>query len=122
MKEELKIFDYFKLILLNIIVALVIALSAVGFVYADGVDDPNFYRDFNPKDPTPPSKYNKIAPPGWYEKQYHYGNVNPIPSIDCGYTRKGCQANIPEPTELLLLSSGIAALCTWRKIKNKNPG
>jgi hypothetical protein len=120
MKEPLTTFDYMKLLLLNVIVALVIALAAVGFVYADGVDDPNFYKDFNPNDPNPPAKYNKIAPPGWRVKQYHYGNVHPIPNVDCSYTRKGCnQANIPEPSELLLLSAGIAGLCAWRKIKNK---
>jgi hypothetical protein len=117
MKKQLTIFDYTKLLLLNLIIAFVIAIAAVGFVYADGVDDPNFYKDFNPSNPAP--KYEKFAPPGWRSRQYHYGNVQPIPNDGCGYSKKACEATIPEPTDLLLLSAGISGLCAWRKIKNK---
>lgn len=108
--KQLTIFDIVKLIVLNIIVASIIALACVGFVYADGVDDPNFYRDFNPNNPHP--KYEFFAPPEWRQHQQY--NVQPIPSGSHYWRRI---ANIPEPTELLLLSTGMVGLCAWRRFK-----
>lgn len=96
----------------------ILLLIIAGSVKADGVDDPNFYRDFNPNNPS--KKYEFFAPPAWKAKQWYNGNVQPLPNAGCVYSWQGCNriaANIPEPSELLLLSVGAAAMCAWRRFK-----
>ena len=99
---------YFKLMAINLIVALVIAISIVGFAVADGIDDPNFYKDYD----SMPYKYHKsVAPP-----EYH------APVTPCLYSWEGCNevkpqvATVPEP--YLLLMTGVGLILTLVKFND----
>jgi len=99
-----------KLLLANLFVASVIALSIVGFAKADGVDTPGFYDDFN--EYTPHDKYEFFAPPDYKHKKLVH------PEYDCYEKEVADQIkNVPEPEQLLMLVSGIALFTAWRTLK-----
>lgn len=98
--------------------ALMLLISTAAI--ADGVDDPNFYNDFDPNDPNPPAKYDKIAPPQWTIKRQNYGNVQPLPDRDCIWTWTGCNripAPIPEPSIIALIALGVINLFLFKKLR-----
>jgi hypothetical protein len=97
--------------------ALLIALILCTNAQADGVDDPNFYRDFNPANPD--KKYQFFAPPAWKANQWHHGNVQPLPTR-CVYSWDNCNqapAQIPEPRITALLMLAAINFFLYRKIR-----
>jgi len=109
---------YIYLLLCNMLVATVIAIAVVGFVKADGVDDPNFYRDFDYCFETSMQnnrqvcrKYDSLGNPTW---EHEKTRILYIPNNDSLYdieVRKSL--NVPEPESLLMIVFGLAGLY-WR--------
>jgi len=106
---------YIYLMLCNILVATIIAVSFVGFVKADGVDDPNFYKDFDycfetsmTNQSTTCRKYDKLGEPTWAKEKTR---VMYIPNNDSLYDIEVRKAlNVPEPESLLMIVVGLAGL------------
>lgn len=117
---------YFKLLLINAIVALIMAIAFVGFVKADGIDDPKFYTEQAPKKARSYGKlfdwcmssrfnnqasrcriYDNMAPFNWPPE------IIEIPSTMIPVKQ---QESIPEPSTIIILLWSAALWFGYKKV------
>ena len=112
-------------------------------IYADGIDDPNFYKEEKPPTIVEPKikdrnfyndfsycfenrlnntsptcrKYDFMGPFTWRDNEIPSNDwkIIPIPSREVESLKP--KASVPEPSNLLLLTLGTIVFCIWRKFK-----
>lgn len=118
MSSPIKALAFWSSVLLAyLVVASVIAITAVGFAYADGVDEPpaslvpnrqpNFYQDFDRN----PCAYDLgIQPVNCVNGQLRPEPCFLVPDFVTPYRLEPVQKPVPEPEQLALLGLGLTAL------------
>lgn len=111
------IIDVAVLVTAYMVVACVLALIAVGFAFADGVDEPpaplapsshpNFYQDFDRN----PCAYDLgIQPVDCVNGQLPGRDCFLVPDFNTPYRLEPLPKPVPEPEQLALLGLGMIAL------------
>jgi hypothetical protein len=115
--EDKNMIKYILLFLCNMIVATIIAIASVGFVMADGVDDPNFYLDFDhcfetsmQNNSSHCRKYDNLGTPTWVHEK---SKIIYIPNNDLYDFESKRVVDVPEPESLLMIAFGLAGIL-WK--------
>lgn len=111
-----------KLLLANLFVASVIALALVGFAKADGIDDPNYYQDFDycfessmQNQSQFCRKYDNIGKPDWSNDRKHFVY---IPG-DSEYIKPVKTVSVDEPSPSLMIIAGTVMVVIAKKIRGE---
>jgi len=111
-----------KLLLANLFVASVIALALVGFAKADGVDDPNYYQDFDycfessmQNQSQFCRKYDNIGKPDWSHDRKRFVSI----PDDSEYIKPVKTVSVDEPNPSLMLIAGTVMVVIAKKIRGE---